>query len=76
MQHAAYFGNSAIRLTRRTPTLVTVERHCAATTLDRFLRNPELYGLLGSEHEGLTACVPQSAGDAGVQCPRPAFIIM
>jgi len=37
-------------------------RHCAATTLDRFLRNAELYGLLGSEHEGLTACLPQCAG--------------
>ena len=25
---------------------------------------------------GLTACVPQSAGDAGVQRPRPPFVIM
>ena len=48
-------------------------RHCAATTLDRFLRNAELYGLLGSEHE---ACLPQCAGDADVQCPRPAFVII
>ena len=51
-------------------------RHCAATTLDRFLRNAELYGVLSSEHEGLTACLPQCAEDAGVQCPRPAFIII
>jgi hypothetical protein len=79
--HAAHFSNSKIwqcmSHTANSPTLVTVsvttkERHCPATTLDRFLRNPQLYGLLGSEHERLTACLHQSA----VQCPRPAFIIM
>jgi hypothetical protein len=51
--HVAYFGDSVVHVSRyELPTLVSVstatkERHCAATALDRFLRNPKVYGLLG-----------------------------